>query len=66
MKIGIIGKEIPVYVSKKAPNEHICITGMSGSGKSTRIAEIIESAVQEKKTVIVLDLAGMDYKGLEK
>lgn len=65
MKIGIIGKEIPVYVSKKAPNEHICITGMSGSGKSTRIAEIIESAIQEKKTVVVLDLAGMDYKGLK-
>ena len=66
MKIGVISKGIPVYISDDAPNEHICITGMSGSGKSTRIAEIIESAVQEEKTVIALDLAGMDYKKMEK
>ena len=35
MKIGVISKGIPVYISDDAPNEHICITGMSGSGEDS-------------------------------
>ncbi|NSK20049.1 ATP-binding protein [Dorea formicigenerans] len=58
-------KKIPVCVSEKAPNEHIAIFGMSGTGKSTRIAEIVGSAVKEEKTIIALDLSGNDFKRID-
>lgn len=64
MRIGLYKEKFEVRISEQAPNEHIAIFGMSGTGKSTRIAEIAESAVQEGKTVIALDLSGEDFQNL--
>lgn len=65
MKIGVYNDILPVYVSSKAPNQHVAVFGMSGTGKSTRIAEMAESAVEEGKMVIALDLSGADFTKLE-
>lgn len=64
LHIGVIQEKIPVCISKKSPNEHLALFGISGSGKSTRISKIVESACEVGKTVIALDLSGQDYRNL--
>lgn len=61
LKIGEIKSGECVNVSKNSANEHILLTGVSGTGKSTRLHEIIESARDGGETVIVFDINGTDY-----
>ena len=42
--------------SQFSPNESVCITGLSGSGKTVRLQKIEIEAAREGNTVIVLDL----------
>lgn len=42
--------------SKFSPNESICITGLSGTGKTVRLQKIEIEAAREGNAVIVLDL----------
>lgn len=42
--------------SKFSPNESVCITGLSGSGKTVRLQRIEIEAAREGNAVIVLDL----------
>ena len=55
MKIGEIKNGMPVTISPSSPNEHILLVGTSGSGKSTRIAEMLADCVKRHETVIVID-----------
>lgn len=65
IKIGEVANNVPVTISADSPNEHIAIWGISGSGKSTRIKEIIQDIQMSGSTVIVFDLAGQDFQNLE-
>lgn len=65
IKIGVIEKGVPVRISANSPNEHIAIFGISGTGKSTRIKEIIEDIQGSEGTVIAFDLTGQDFQNLE-
>lgn len=65
IKIGVIEKNVPVRISADSPNEHIAIWGISGTGKSTRIEEIVQDIRSSGTTVIVFDLAGQDFQNLE-
>lgn len=44
------------YISKFSPNASICLTGISGSGKTVRMQKIELACVQNGATVIVFDL----------
>lgn len=57
IKIGKLREE-DVEISDKCPNKHILITGISGSGKSIRIGEIVDDLVTLGETVIVIDING--------
>lgn len=59
--IGRSKNGLDVYIADTSPNQHIFISGMSGSGKSTRIKEILLSSFERGDTVIVFDIGGMDY-----
>lgn len=65
LKIGELKHEQPVYISANSANEHLLLIGVSGSGKSTRIKEVIESARKEGDTVIAFDINGTDYCRIE-
>lgn len=56
--IGTITGGKAVGIARDSPNQHMVISGISGSGKSTRIREIEEDIIQNKGTVIALDLNG--------
>lgn len=56
--IGTITGEKMVGISRDSPNQHVVISGISGSGKSTRIREIEKQILQNGGTVIALDLNG--------
>lgn len=60
MLIGTLTDGRKVVISKESPNEHIALWGISGSGKSTRIASIAANAVKEEVTVIAFDLNGSE------
>lgn len=47
-----------VYIGDSSPNRHLIISGISGSGKSVRIADIEQHAIAEGNTIIVLDING--------
>ena len=47
-----------VRIGKSSPNRHMIITGISGSGKSVRIADIERHILEEKTTIIALDMNG--------
>ena len=65
IKIGVIEKDVPVRISTNSPNEHIAVFGISGTGKSTRIREIVEDVQSSEGTVIAFDLTGEDFKTLK-
>lgn len=50
------GKE--VCISRNSPNEHVVITGISGSGKSVRIADIERHIIKNGGTVLAFDING--------
>lgn len=56
--IGAITGGKAVRIARDSPNQHMVISGISGSGKSTRIEEIEWDIIQNKGTVIALDLNG--------
>lgn len=55
MYLGTIGKEI-CKTSAEAPNQSVCLTGLSGSGKTTRLNYIEHEYAKDEGIVIVLDL----------
>ncbi len=61
MKVGEIKNGTEVLISENALNNHVLITGLSGSGKSVRIREMIADAVENGTTVLVFDINGTDY-----
>lgn len=61
LNIGRLKNGPDVSIADTSPNQHIFISGMSGSGKSTRIKEILLSSFEMGDTVIVFDIGGMDY-----
>lgn len=56
--VGQVSGEKSVYISSNSPNNHILISGISGSGKSYRIKEIEQSIVKNRGTVVELDING--------
>lgn len=56
MKLGKFKNGKVVRISKNSMNRHITIFGKPGSGKSVRIKEIENDAVQNGKTVIAFEL----------
>ena len=58
MYIGTISNGAEVMIGKASPNFHIVITGMSGTGKSVRIADIEKHILAENGTIVVLDVNG--------
>lgn len=59
--IGRLKNGGAVGISETSPNHHIALFGISGSGKSTRINDILLSLFENGKTIIVFDMAGMDF-----
>lgn len=55
MYLGSTGKE-KCKTSIGAPNQSVCLTGLSGSGKTTRLNWIEYAYAKDEGTVIVLDL----------
>lgn len=56
--IGKITGGRDVNIAETSPNGHLVITGVSGSGKSVRIADIERHIVRNGGTVIALDANG--------
>lgn len=56
--IGEIMGGKPVYIGRNAPNEHVILAGVSGSGKSSRSKEMEEQIVKNGGTVIAIDING--------
>lgn len=56
--IGQISRGRNVRISADSPNDHMIITGISGSGKSFRVADIEKHIVEDGGTVLALDLNG--------
>lgn len=50
------GKKVKIGVA--SPNQHIVISGISGSGKSVRIADIEKTIVEDGGTIIEIDING--------
>lgn len=44
-------------ISPNSPNQSVCITGLSGTGKTVRLNQLELSAMQEGATVLVLDVS---------
>lgn len=61
IKIGELTNKAEVRISSKSPNEHLLLVGTSGSGKSTRIKEILVDSIQQGETVMAFDLNGSDF-----
>lgn len=56
--IGKVISEQDVLIGKNSPNQHMIISGISGSGKSVRIADIERHIIEEGGTVIAFDING--------
>lgn len=50
------GKE--VLIGKDSPNQHMIITGISGAGKSVRIADIERHIIGNRGTIVAIDING--------
>lgn len=61
LKLGKMKTGQDVYISEQSPNRHISVLGISGSGKSVRIREMINDIVNKNETVLVFDINGTDY-----
>lgn len=55
MRIGTCSGR-PCRMSPNSPNQSVCITGLSGTGKTVRLNQLELSSVQEGTTVVVLDV----------
>lgn len=56
--VGRIAGGKDVYIGNGSPNRHLLISGISGSGKSVRIADIERHAIADGDTIIALDING--------
>lgn len=56
--IGEVSGKKQVRIGKGSPNRHIIITGISGSGKSVRIADIESKIMDQGVTIVALDING--------
>ena len=56
--IGKTSGGIDVEIGAASPNQHVVISGMSGAGKSVRLAEIEKNIIQYGGTVIAFDVNG--------
>lgn len=54
--IGEIMGGKQVFIGRNAPNEHVILAGISGSGKSSRSKEMEEQIVKNGGTVIAVDI----------
>ena len=53
----IVGKK-DVFIRKDSPNQPIIITGISGSGKSVRIADLESNIIEQGGTILAFDMDG--------
>lgn len=58
--VGKSGKR-DVEIDISSLNSHIMLTGLSGSGKSVRMLDIINHASQQGRTILVFDKDGTGY-----
>lgn len=65
IKVGELKNGVPVYISERSPNQHISVFGVSGTGKSTRIREIVSDIICTGGTVIAFDINGEDFQEKE-
>ena len=56
--VGKITGGVDVLIGNGSPNEHVVISGMSGAGKSVRIADIERHILEQNGTIIALDING--------
>lgn len=56
MQIGTADRTLRCGIGKDSPNQSVCITGLSGTGKTVRLQQIELSAIQEGGVVIVVDV----------
>ena len=56
--IGKVRKNIDVIISPSSPNQHVIMSGISGSGKSYRIEDMERRIVNQGGTVVVIDING--------
>nr|WP_305138723.1 DUF87 domain-containing protein [uncultured Schaedlerella sp.] len=56
--VGQIVGEKDVFIRKDSPNQHIIITGISGSGKSVRIADLESNIIEQGGTILAFDMDG--------
>lgn len=62
LKIGQLKDGTDVYISEESPNRHISVLGISGSGKTVRLRELIRNVVENGETALIFDINGTDYK----
>lgn len=55
MRIGAVGGK-PCVISLNTPNRSVCITGLSGTGKTVRLTQLELESLQEGAVVVVIDL----------
>ena len=62
LKVGSLQNGTGVFISDKSPNRHISVLGISGSGKTVRLRELIRNVVENGETALIFDINGTDYK----
>ena len=62
LKVGSLQNGTGVFISDKSPNRHISVLGISGSGKTVRLKELIRNVVENGETALIFDINGTDYK----
>lgn len=62
LKVGSLQNGTDVFLSDKSPNRHISVLGISGSGKTVRLRELIRNVVENGETALIFDINGTDYK----
>lgn len=55
MRIGTAGGRV-CRISGNSPNSSLCITGLSGTGKTVRLIQLELESLQEGAVVVVIDL----------
>lgn len=61
LKIGQLNNGTAVYISNHSPNDHMALTGISGSGKTTCIKHIVKNNSSSERTTIIFDLDGRTF-----
>lgn len=64
-KIGKLKNGADVIISKSSPNTHVILSGISGSGKTIRIRQMIRKNRSPGQTTLIFDLDGKTYEGDE-